>query len=85
LCQRFLHRAEFFQGGFEAFDDLGGEQGGCGQVVAVFEAVVLEPEDVEVGFVPGGDLGVGEFLEALGFLAWVGRTGPVRRLGRLWR
>ena len=28
LGQRLLHRAELFQGGFEAFDDPGGEFGG---------------------------------------------------------
>ena len=33
------------------------------KVLTVFEAVVLEPEDVEVGFVSGDDLVVGEFLK----------------------
>jgi len=40
-----------FQGGFEVFDDLLGENVGIGEIVGVFEAFVAEPEDVEAGFV----------------------------------
>ena len=75
--QCLLHRPELFQGGFEALHDLGGEEGGSREVVAVFEGIVLEPEDVEVGFVAGDDLGVGEFLEALGFLALGDGSGVI--------
>ena len=67
--QLILHRPKLLQRDFEAFNDLGGEFGGWGEVLGVFEAVVLEPEDVEVGFVAGHDFVVAEFLEAFGFFA----------------
>jgi hypothetical protein len=35
-----------FQDGFEIFDDFLGENVGIGQIVGVFEAFRLEPEDV---------------------------------------
>jgi hypothetical protein len=40
-----------FQGGFEVFDDLPGENVGIGEIIGVFEAFVSEPEDVEAGLV----------------------------------
>ena len=38
----------------EVFDDLGGDGVGIGEIGAVFEAFVFEPEDVEVEFVALG-------------------------------
>ena len=64
--QSFFHRAEFGQRGFEGFDDLGREDRGSREVVAVFEGLVFEPEDVEVSFVSCDDLVVGEAFEAVG-------------------
>ena len=40
-----------FEGGFEVFDDLLGENIGIGEVVGFFEAFIPEPEDVEAGLV----------------------------------
>ena len=42
---------ELGQGGLEIFDDLGGDDFGGGKVRAVFEALVFEPENVEIDFV----------------------------------
>ena len=50
---------EAFQGRLDVFDDVGGENVGIGQVVEVGQGFVFEPEDVEVGFVAGDDVGVG--------------------------
>ena len=36
----------------EVLDDFGGDDVGVGKIGAVFEAFVLEPEDVEVEFAP---------------------------------
>ena len=52
--------AETFEAGLDVLDDLLGEIGGLGQAVEVGEAVVLQPEEVEAGFIAGGQLGVGE-------------------------
>ncbi len=95
--QRFLHRAELGQRGFEGFDDLGGQFGRGREVFAVFQAVVFEPEDVEVGFVARDDLVVGVAFEAVGLPSAVSAAprllalgGPSRqgadsrRLGRRW-
>ena len=41
--------AELFEGGFEIFDDLLGENIGIGEIVGFFEAFVAEPEDVRAG------------------------------------
>jgi hypothetical protein len=57
--------------GFEVFDYLSRDDVGVGEVGAVFEAFVFEPEDVEVQFVALGYLFVSEALEALGFLSLV--------------
>jgi hypothetical protein len=40
-----------FQGGFEVFDDLPGENVGIGEIIGVFEAFRSEPEDIEACFV----------------------------------
>ena len=36
----------------EFLNDLGCQRGGWRQILKIFERFVLEPEDVEVGFVP---------------------------------
>jgi hypothetical protein len=40
--------------GFQVFDDLGGDDAGIGEVGAVFEAFVFQPENVEVELVALG-------------------------------
>jgi len=40
-----------FEGGFEIFDDVVGENIGIREVVTFFEAFVTEPEDVETSLV----------------------------------
>ena len=42
---------ELGQSGLEVFYDFAGQHVGIGEVGAVFEAFVFEPEDVEVGFI----------------------------------
>ena len=61
----------------EVFGDLGGEDGGGGEVVDVFEAFVAEPEEVEADLVAGDELVVGVPLEAVGLLALVAVAGLV--------
>ena len=61
--------AEVVEGGGEVVDDFGGDEVGAGEAVEVLEAVVLEPEDVEVEFVAGAELLVGEAAEAFAFSA----------------
>ena len=65
----FFNGAKFFECGFERIDDFGGELGRGREVFGVFEGLVFEPEDVEVGFVSRDDFVVGEFIEAVGFFA----------------
>jgi hypothetical protein len=68
---------ELVQGGLEVFGDFGGDDFGGGEIGGVFEAVVFEPEDVEVGFVALDQVLVGEGLEAVGFFAFVTIFGMV--------
>ena len=42
---------ELIEGGFQVFDDFGGDDGGVGQVGGISKAVVFQPEDVEVDLV----------------------------------
>jgi hypothetical protein len=49
ICGDF---GELGEGGLEIFHDFGCDDVGIGKVGAVFEAFVLDPEDVEVEFVP---------------------------------
>ena len=43
---------KLFQGGFQVFGNLGGDNVRVGQVGGVFQAVVFQPEDVKVHLVP---------------------------------
>ena len=61
--------AEVVEGGGEVVDDFGGDEVGAGEVVEVLEAVVFEPEDVEVEFVARAEIFVAEAAEAFGFSA----------------
>ena len=58
---------ELIEGSLQVFDDLGRKNGGVQEIVGIAEAVVAEPEDVEVGFVALDQVFVGEGAEALGF------------------
>ena len=60
------HILQTRQSRLQALDDLFGQLLRLGQVVEVGEAVVLQPEEVEAGFVAGGQLGVGELPPAAG-------------------
>lgn len=55
----------------QVFGDFGGDDFGGGEIGGVFEAVVFEPKDVEVGFVALDQVLVGERLEAVGLFALV--------------
>ena len=59
--QRRGNGAEAEQASFDVVDDLVGQVGGLWQIVEIGEAVVLEPEEIETGFVAGNELFVGKF------------------------
>ena len=40
--------------GLEVFNDFGGDDVGIGEVGAIFEAFVFQPEDVEIEFIAFG-------------------------------
>ncbi len=42
---------ELVQGGFQVLGDFEGDDAGVGEIGGVFEAVVLEPENVEIDLV----------------------------------
>ena len=52
LRQFGLDRLELLQRSTQIFRDLGSDDVGIGEILGAFEAVVLEPEDVEAEFVP---------------------------------
>jgi hypothetical protein len=43
--------AELFEGGFEGFDNLLGENFGIAEIIGFFEAFVSQPEDIEADFI----------------------------------
>ena len=55
---------KLFERGLQIFSDFLGQHFWGRQILAVFERVVFEPEDVEVGFVAFDDLVVGEAAPA---------------------
>ena len=87
LClfsQRSEDGAEVVQAGFDVFHDVFGEVGGLGQVVEIGEAFVLEPRQVETGFVAGDDVGVFIFAPAtLGIFFGVPRFFARVTIGRI--
>jgi hypothetical protein len=62
--------AEALKGRFQALDDLGGDLVRRRQQIRVIQAVVLQPEDVEVDLVAPDQIGIGEFAEALALFAF---------------
>jgi hypothetical protein len=58
---------ELIESSLQVFDDLGRKNGGIREIAGIAEAVVAEPEDVEVRFVALDQVFVGEGSEALGF------------------
>ena len=69
---------------------LGGQDFGFGQVFGVFQAFILEPEDVQVRLVAGGKGVVVEGLEAFRLLALAAVGGveagdKVLQVGKLQR
>ena len=51
IAEVIRNQSELFERSFEVVGDLLGEHVGFGQIGGVFEALVLEPEDVEVHLV----------------------------------
>ena len=47
LCEVGGYEGELVEGGLQVFYDFGGEDGGVGEGVGIFEAFVAEPGDVE--------------------------------------
>ena len=68
---------ELVQGRLQILNNFGGQDGGIGQIGRIAQAVIPEPEDVEVGFVALDQVFVGEAAEALGFAALVAIFGIV--------
>ena len=53
LFQRSLELGEALQCALEIFDDIRGEDVGGGEVIQIGEGLVLDPEQIEAGLVPG--------------------------------
>ena len=80
--QHRRHGSEAVQAGFEVIDDLFREVRGFRQVVEVGEAVVLEPEEVQAGLVPGDEFFIGELPPtAVGVLLGVPRFLALEAVG----
>ena len=71
FLQVLRDRRELLQRGLQVFGDLGSDNIGIRQVRAVFEAIVFEPEEVEVHLVALDQLFVGEGLPALALVRLV--------------
>lgn len=71
LAQIFGNQRKLIQRRLQILYNLCGDHIRGGKIGGVLEAVVLEPEDVEAGFVALDPVVVGEGMEALGFLALV--------------
>lgn len=71
------HIAERGQGSFQMVDDLLLQQIGWGQLIKVVEAVVLQPEDIQAGFVTSYQLLIAEEFKALGLLPLMAAIGVV--------
>ena len=56
LPQCGLEFGEALQSTLEVFDDIRGENVGGGEVVQIGERLVLDPEEIEAGLVPGQDV-----------------------------
>jgi len=67
--QRHGHAAELLQRQFQVLDDLGGDLVERREAARIDVAVVLEPEEVEVRLVVGGERLVAELAESLALLA----------------
>ena len=67
LCDIF----ELQQGCLQTGDDLLGQHIRIGQVLRIFQGLILQPEDVQADLVTRHDLIIGEGAEALGLLALV--------------
>lgn len=65
-----------FQSSLQVFDDICCDDTRFGEIVAVFEAIVFEPENVETDFVTGNEVVVVEAFETVGLFALV----AVRRI-----
>ena len=73
ILPQLLHQPfELLEGGLEVLDDLPRQHVGLGEVFRVLEALVPQPEDVQVHLVPLEQLVVGEGPKTLGLLAVVG-------------
>src|SRR5271165_3184518 len=61
------HLGKLIECRLQILHDLGGKDGWVGEIGRVAEAVISEPEDVEVGFVPLQKVLIREAMEALRF------------------
>ena len=58
---RFHNLFETLQPSLYIFNDFTGKNVRVGEIVQVCQALVFEPEDIQIGFVPGDDFLVSEF------------------------
>jgi len=77
LPQILGDQGEFVEGGLQVFYYLGGDYVGFGEIGGIFQAIVLQPENVQAGFVAFYQVVIVEGVEALGFLALVAIFGMV--------
>ena len=66
-----------FEGGFEVFHDLGGDDVGGWEIGAVFQGFIFEPENVEVYLVAFDEVVVGEALETFALRTLVAVLGVI--------
>jgi len=66
-----------FEGGFEVFQDVRGDDVGSRKVRRVFEGLVFEPKDIEVDLVALDEVVVGKRLETFAFRALVTVLGVI--------
>lgn len=60
---------ELLKGSFQVVDNLGRKNVRFGQAIDVLQAVVLQPEDIQVQLIPMGEFVVAEPSETFGFPA----------------
>ena len=77
FLQLVFNAPELLQRGFQALHNLPRQNCRIGQVAGVLQAPVLEPEDVQAGFIPFHQIVIAESPEALCLLSFVPVLGMV--------
>jgi len=77
LLQLVLNAPELLQRGFQALHNLPRQNCRIGQVAGVLQAPVLEPEDVQAGFIPFHQIVIAESPEALCLVRAGSRDGSI--------